>query len=166
MSFEQFSKPRAGSAGYDRAQVDAFLARIRATEAGEDDLTPADIEDARFTRPPYGPGYRESEVDELLDRAAAAIAAIPRQSDTSPLTAAEIRATRFPPVPDGRRGYTATEVDALLSRAAATLDGADDLTADDIRHAAFGAPAPGGLGYHEVAVDVFLDRLESTFDRR
>jgi DivIVA domain-containing protein len=163
MTFE-FSKPRSGSAGYDRTQVDAFLARVRATESGEDDLTPADIEDVRFGRSATGPGYRESEVDDLLDRAAAAIAAIPRQSDTSPLTAGEIRATRFPPVPEGRRGYTATEVDALLTRAAATLDGADDLTAEDIRHAAFGAPPPGGLGYHEVAVDVFLDRLESTLD--
>ncbi|MFC5287130.1 DivIVA domain-containing protein [Actinokineospora guangxiensis] len=163
MTFE-FSKPRSGSAGYDKAQVDAFLARVRATESGEDDLTPADIEDVRFGRSPVGRGYRESEVDDLLDRAAAAIAAIPRQSDTSPLTAEEIRATRFPPVPEGRRGYTASEVDALLTRAAATLDGADTLTADDIRHAAFGAPPPGGLGYHEVAVDVFLDRLESTLD--
>ena len=166
MSFDNvsFNKPRTGSAGYDRSQVDAFLARVRATVAGEDELTPADVEDIRFPRSSSGPGYRESEVDDLMDRAAAAIASIPRQVDTSPLTVEEIRSVRFPPVPDGRRGYAAAEVDALLARAAATLDGDDDLTAEDVRHAAFGAPDPDGHGYHEVAVDVFLDRLESTLD--
>lgn len=164
MSFEtpSFSRPRTGSVGYDRSQVDAFLSRVRDTVEGRDTLTAADVEDVRFARSAAGPGYRESEVDDLLDRAASAIAAIPRQVDTSPLTAAEVRATGFPPVPPGRRGYDAAEVDALLARAAATLEGADDLTATDVREAAFSAPS--GDGYHEVAVDLFLDRLEATLD--
>ena len=62
------------SEGYDPGEVDALVARIRATlEDGSGRLTAADVEAARIT--PTRPGYDMDEVDDYLDAQKVALAA-------------------------------------------------------------------------------------------
>ncbi len=68
-----FTRTKWGE-GYDPGEVDALVARIRATlEDGSGRLTAADVEAARIT--PTRPGYDMDEVDDYLDALKVALAA-------------------------------------------------------------------------------------------
>jgi len=61
--------------GYDMAAVDAFLARIEAafaadeqSGAGVPDLTPEDVVAVRFTPTRFRQGYSQDGVDDFLDQ--------------------------------------------------------------------------------------------------
>jgi DivIVA domain-containing protein len=60
--------------GYDMEDVDAFLARVQAAMAADDegragatDLRPEDVVNARFTPTKFRQGYHQDEVDDFLD---------------------------------------------------------------------------------------------------
>jgi DivIVA domain-containing protein len=87
-------------------------------------LTPADVRNAAFSKPPWGKrGYNEEEVDVLLDRIHAKLL---NPSDSS-LTASDIRNAAFSKPPLGKRGYNEDEVDAMLDRVEAELRRLDGL---------------------------------------
>jgi DivIVA domain-containing protein len=80
-------------------------------------LTPDDVREVRFDRPPFGSrGYHVDEVDAFLDRVERALAG------ELTMTAAEVRQARFnkPPL-FARRGYDELQVDAFLDRLEAFL---------------------------------------------
>jgi len=80
-------------------------------------VTPQDVRDVQFDRPPLGHrGYRCEEVDAFLDRAEQAVAG------ELAMTADDVREVRFgKPSLFGRRGYDEDQVDAFLDRLEATL---------------------------------------------
>jgi DivIVA domain-containing protein len=81
-------------------------------------LTPDDIRDAAFGKPPIGKrGYDMAQVDEFLDQLEATL------RGASGLTAADVRAVTFAKPPIGQRGYDEDEVDAFLDLAEAQLSG-------------------------------------------
>lgn len=65
-----FRPARPGVSGYDRGQVDDFVARVRAAlgPAG-DGMAPYEVTDQRFAVRRWRQGYRLREVDDYLDRA-------------------------------------------------------------------------------------------------
>ncbi|NNH24413.1 DivIVA domain-containing protein, partial [Pseudokineococcus marinus] len=113
------------SAGYDVAEVDAFLDRAAAALEGAGVLTPDDVHAASFTQTWRG-GYAVDEVDDLLDRVADALRPSPalgRHARTGALepprgagtagsaggrghrlTAADLRSVDLPAAPLLRRG--------------------------------------------------------------
>ncbi|USX49390.1 DivIVA domain-containing protein [Lentzea sp. HUAS12] len=60
--------PKAGT-GYDRAEVDAFIARAAANLDGRGSMTSTEIRNTRFstTSGLLGKGYQVQAVDTLLD---------------------------------------------------------------------------------------------------
>lgn len=78
-------------------------------------LTADDVTAVRFAVVPRG--YAPSQVDELLDRLAAALAQQPGADAAMP-TAAELTGVRFAVV---HRGYAMSQVDDLLDRVAGQL---------------------------------------------
>jgi DivIVA domain-containing protein len=79
-------------------------------------LTPDDIQDATFGKPPIGKrGYKMEQVDAFLDELAATL------RGAGDLTAADVRAVTFAKPPIGQRGYDEDEVDAFLDLAEAQL---------------------------------------------
>lgn len=146
-----------------------------------DRLTAADIHNAAFAKPPMGRrGYREDQVDALLDALEAKFAD-PADPQLAWLTPDEVRRTTFNRPPIGQLGYHEGEVDELLARCAddLVLLSADTpvdhhrphppqttdtgITGDDIRDVAFNRPPFGRRGYNEDQVDDFLDALEAKF---
>ena len=82
-------------------------------EYGHGGMTPADVRNVAFGKPPGGKrGYNEAEVRALLDRIHAKLL---NPSDGS-LTAADIHSCAFSKPPLGKRGYNEDEVDAFLDR--------------------------------------------------
>jgi DivIVA domain-containing protein len=80
-------------------------------------LTPQDVRNVKFDRPPLGSrGYHCDEVDAFLDRVEAALAG------TESMTASDVRDVKFnkPPL-FARRGYDEDQVDAFLDRVEAEL---------------------------------------------
>jgi DivIVA domain-containing protein len=80
-------------------------------------LTPQDVRDVKFDRPPLGSrGYHCDEVDAFLDRVEQALAG------ELTMTADEVRDVKFnkPPLL-ARRGYDEDQVDTFLDRVEAEL---------------------------------------------
>jgi len=155
---------RRFGAGYDAAEVDAFLQRAAQTLEGTGaELTSDDVHAVLFT-PVWRRGYDVAAVDDLLDRLADALRRSPRvgrHAAAPVLTAADLRAVHLPGAPLLSPGYVRDDVDALLRRAASALThrGASGpgLSAEDVRAARFGSTRRGG--YDVAAVDELLDRV-------
>jgi DivIVA domain-containing protein len=74
-------------------------------------LTPSDVRNVAFNKPPLGgAGYNQDEVDALLDRVHAKLL----DPSHSSFTAADIHNFAFSQPPSGKRGYNQDEVDAFL----------------------------------------------------
>ena len=54
--------------GYDKAEVDAFLARLALAIDTHSAVTPLDIVNARFQPTRFREGYKQDQVDDFLDR--------------------------------------------------------------------------------------------------
>ncbi len=54
--------------GYDKAEVDAFLARIALAIDTRTAIAPLEIVNARFRPTKFREGYDQDQVDNLLDR--------------------------------------------------------------------------------------------------
>jgi DivIVA domain-containing protein len=91
---KQFSTTRLRP-GYDEAEVDAFLDRVRDTLAGaaHPPLAPAEVRNAQFTLTRAEPSYARDEVDSFLD----AVRGTLLGSRIPPLRAGDIDAAGFGP---------------------------------------------------------------------
>ncbi len=100
------------------ADLERQVAELRA--AGEGRLTPEQVRNVAFSKPPLGQrGYNEDEVDAFLDRVEAAL-----QDPTGRmLTPEQVRTVAFAKPPLGKRGYNEDEVDTFLDRVEAALAG-------------------------------------------
>lgn len=86
-------------------------------------LTAADVRAVVFSRPGFGKrGYAPAEVDDFLDRAAAALDAVAAGGQPT-MTAADVHDVVFRKPPVGQRGYREDAVDDFLDRLAAALGG-------------------------------------------
>ena len=54
--------------GYDKAEVDAFLARLALAVDTHATITSLEIVNARFQPTKFREGYKQSQVDDFLDR--------------------------------------------------------------------------------------------------
>ncbi|HST73136.1 MAG TPA: DivIVA domain-containing protein [Kocuria rosea] len=182
--------PRCGAAqwGYAADQVDALLAAVHARLAGPPPAggpaaTPArdpaeagsrHVRTAVFDR--ARGGYRPGAVDEALDAAEDALAALERDlflgahgaeawhqylDGLAALLRGRLerpRTRRFRRPSRARaRGYSAAHVDVLCERLAEHLEGGETLEPSALRRAVFPS-AHGERGYEEQQVDAFLDR--------
>jgi DivIVA domain-containing protein len=76
-------------------------------------LTPEDVRNVAFSKPPIGKlGYNEDEVDQFLEFVEAAL----RDPPGSTLTPEDVRNVAFAKPRIGKRGYNEDEVDAFLDR--------------------------------------------------
>ncbi|KLU11189.1 DivIVA domain-containing protein [Kocuria sp. SM24M-10] len=171
-----------GAQGYDVAEVDAFLARVReALEGpgpspleGRAPLLSTHVRATVFSG--ARGGYRPEAVDEVLDTAEDALAAAEReqvlclrgpeawQQHVEALTVLlrgrieRPRAQRFRhPRRSRAQGYSAAHVDVLCERLGARLTDSGPLDPAELRGAVF-PPAHGERSYEEQQVDAFLDR--------
>lgn len=60
--------------GYDKAEVDAFLARIALAIDTHTPVAKLEVVNARFSPTRFRQGYDQDQVDDFLDRIAASIA--------------------------------------------------------------------------------------------
>ncbi|MCV7032670.1 cell division protein DivIVA [Mycobacterium heckeshornense] len=82
-------------------------------------LTPDDVRNVAFTKPPLGKrGYNEDQVDAFLDRVEAALR---DPAAANMLTPDDVRNVAFTKPPLGKRGYNEDQVDAFLDRVEDTL---------------------------------------------
>ena len=132
--------------GYDRAQVDEFVARLRAADGG--------------TSPPERPafavvlrGYGRGQVDRWVS---GATGAAPKERRAEPGGVRLPGAYSVPVFDVVLRGYDRRRVDPLLRRVAATLAG-DGSTAPVTRSEVEGVELrPALLGYDRAQVDAWL----------
>jgi DivIVA domain-containing protein len=90
-----------------------YSAQVRGTAPAGAHLTPEDVRNVAFSKPPKGKrGYNEDEVDAFLDLVEAAL----RQPSGNTLTPQDVRNVAFSKPPIGKRGYNEDEVDAFLER--------------------------------------------------
>ena len=136
-------------------------------------LTGNDVRQAAFAKPPLGKrGYDERQVDEFMERVAAAL------DGFGSLTADEVRKVVFTKPPVGKRGYDEQEVDALLDFAASALStgadppastaanaGQEPLSGYQLRQAVLPRAPIGNRGYDRQQVDEYLARLAASLDR-
>ena len=74
-------------------------------------MTPDDVHNVAFTKPPIGHrGYDEEEVDALLDRVESTLRGQPR------VTRDELAAVTFRKPPIGKRGYRESDVNEFIQR--------------------------------------------------
>jgi DivIVA domain-containing protein len=74
-------------------------------------MTPDDVHNARFRKPPIGMrGYDEEAVDDLLDRIEASL-----RGDLA-ITRDELSEVTFRKPPIGKRGYFKGDVDSFIQR--------------------------------------------------
>lgn len=94
------------------AELERQLAEAHsAAAANRSALTPEDVRDVAFSKPPLGKrGYNEDEVDAFLEVVETTL----RDPASSRLTAADVHNVVFAKPPRGKRGYNADEVDAFL----------------------------------------------------
>lgn len=173
---QPFDLAERGAFGYQRKQVDQFMARARVAYEGSGDLRAADIRHISFDA--VKGGYQADQVDDVLDRLEDALARAERERriEAEGEDAWQARVGASVDVlrgrldrPDGERfrrpargrdaSYDRAEVDALCHRLSARFDqrpGGGDLTADDLRRVVF-APGSGTDGYDEAQVDAYLD---------
>jgi len=162
--------------GYDRAQVEEFLARARSAFEGgasdEEPLTAEDVRTAGFRLVPRG--FSVEAVDQALGRIEEAFASRERRralDATGPdawveqarTDAQEIlehlarpRRHRFARVSGFSHGYAPAEVDAVCDRITAFLSTGEPLEADQVRQAAFRMVR---RGYREEQVDALFDAV-------
>ncbi|GEO94729.1 DivIVA domain-containing protein [Kocuria turfanensis] len=171
-----------GAWGYDVAEVDAFLARVRKTLEAPDPapgegcalLLSTQVRAAVFSG--ARGGYRPEAVDEALDAAEDALAAAEREQVLR-LRGPEVwrqhvdaltgllrgrierpRTQRFRhPGRSRGQGYSAAHVDVLCERLGARLTDSAPLDPAELRGAVFPL-AHGERSYEEQQVDAFLDR--------
>jgi DivIVA domain-containing protein len=163
--------------GYDREQVEEFLAGVRAAyerpAIDPNGLAPLDIRKAAFDLEIRG--YSPAAVDAALDRLEEALAARIRQQfihangqegwNSQLAMRAEVlygrlrrpAGQRFSRPRGIGRGYKAKSVDALLDRITAFFDRGEPLTAADLRTATF-SRVRKGRAYREAQVDAYLAR--------
>lgn len=161
--------------GYDRAEVEDFLARARATFEGtarSDALTADDVREAGFSL--VRNGFRVADVDAALGRIEEAFAAREREraidaaGPSQWVGAAKEEAQvildrltrpereRFSRVGWTSYGYRPADVDRAADRIVAFLQHGDPLDADQVRQAAFRLVR---RGYREEQVDAVLDAV-------
>lgn len=159
--------------GYDRAAVDAFLARARAAfEEQSDDVDAEQVRAAAF--PLVRGGYRVASVDAALARVEDAFAARERdqavRADGAGTWVARVRedaqvvldrlqrpvGERFDRVGLLRFGYARSEVDLVADRIVAYLAHGDPLSVEQVRQTAFRMTRDG---YREEQVDAVLDAV-------
>lgn len=168
-----FPETRGREKGYEKAAVDAFLARARtAFEVGGEALTAADVRRVAF--PLVRRGYAIASVDSALGRIEDAFAARERESALSGVgvrawvgqtreTAQVVldrmsrpRGRRFDRVSALRYGYRVDEVDLVTEKIARYLETGDSVTVDQVRAVAFRMQRGG---YREAQVDAVLDAV-------
>lgn len=144
--------------------------------ASKEPLTGAEVRGAVFAKPPLGSrGYDSHEVDEFMDKVAAAL------DGFGSIPADEVVSKRFGLAPRwGNRGYRQVEVDAVLDVVAAILrqraDGSgtpsgsgappvrdEPISGYQLRQATFRKASPG-QGYDTSAVDEFMERMALALD--
>lgn len=162
--------------GYDRNQVDKFLAKARSAYEGNGG--PANFGAAQVRAQGFNVvrgGYNFVEVDAAMDRLESAFVARARADHIAVngqkawmSLVAEQATTLYPRLlrpagkrfahPQGRqRGYRIEDVDALLDRLVAYFDENKPLTSKEIRDAVF-LEAKGARAYLEGPVDAYLAR--------
>jgi DivIVA domain-containing protein len=172
---DRFPRVSGLAKGYDRKQVEAFLARADlALQGALPTVTAAEIRLAGFEL--VHRGFQVVAVDEVLDemelQAVLLAAATSRRGRLDPVAEAEfLRAElaapymhRFPRARFPRRGYDIDDVDEFLDLVGKALDSAiasvaadiGRLTVAEVRTVAF---RPKRGGYSEDAVDETLDRV-------
>jgi DivIVA domain-containing protein len=167
--------------GYQRRDVDAFIARLDGT-LGRGPLTgpPATSSEVRSVRfPIVFRGYREQPVDDALTAyeaelgvregimpaaANAGLRGRPRHAEIDKITAF-IATSTFKTVRVGV-GYVEREVDAFLDQVISSLRDrdTDPIGAGDVQAVRF-ATTRWHTGYRETDVDRFLDRLAARLAR-
>jgi DivIVA domain-containing protein len=172
-----FAKPPLGKRGYDARQVDEFMAKVAATLDGQGSVTADEMHNVIFR--PAGlrdRGYREDEVDAMLDLAASILrrrregglpadpAAATARSE--PISGYHLRQTAIKKLLPGH-GYDMPSVDAFVDRAANALDGfGSPITPDEVHNVAFPPVKRWQRGYDEVEVDALLERIVAELGRR
>ncbi len=172
---ERFPRVRRLAKGYDRKQVEAFLARADlALQGALPTVTASEIRRAGFEL--VHRGYDVRAVDEVLDemelQAVLLAATTSRRGRLDPAAEAEFLRKelsapymhRFPRVRFPRRGYDIDGVDEFIDRVSTALDFAVEsravdpsgLGVTDVRTVAF---RPKRGGYAEDVVDDSLDRV-------
>lgn len=161
--------------GYDRDEVDAFMAQARGAYESGTGMPLAEFREASFML--GAGGYDPEEVDGALDRLEDAFAVAERDryiAQHGEDAWYELLAERAAPLrgrierPDGARfrgpahsaalGYRRDEVDRLCRELGRYLDGENPMSVEDIRTVSFSG-AHGSSGYDEAQVDAFLDRM-------
>lgn len=159
--------------GYERAQVDALVARIDGTLGrgnGKDSAAPITADEVRGTRfDVVLRGYDQRSVDEELQENIRELAAVDRRVKARrPVVGTRwliewIESAQFGSS-SLRSGYDVRDVDAFLDRVIAGLRGhAPQIDPDDIVHIRFRV-VRFGPGYDEGEVDVFLDQLAAALN--
>ena len=114
VEIETFRLARPGTEGYDRSEVDKFVAEVRdALSHRPPTMAPWEIRDKRFPTQRVHRGYDEHEVDEFLDKVEQAVRAAHGY---------ELRDPHEEPVSPGARNVLwALAVCAILAFAMATV---------------------------------------------
>lgn len=161
--------------GYDRGEVDRFMARAREAYDSGRGMPLAEIREASFSM--GAGGYSPAEVDAALDRLEDAFASAERDryieqygedawyeqlfQRAQPLRRRMERADkqRFREPPNASAlGYRKDEVDNICRQLEQYLDGENPMSVDEIRTITF-VTASGSNAYDEAQVDAFLDRV-------
>ncbi|GAB3187892.1 DivIVA domain-containing protein [Nesterenkonia suensis] len=161
--------------GYDRDEVDEFMARARVAYDSGTGMPLVEIREVSFSM--GSGGYDPAEVDGALDRLEDAFAAAERDryiAQHGEDAWYELLADRAAPLrvrlerPDGKRfrepahssavGYRKEQVDELCRALEQYLDGENPMSVDEVRTIVF-AGVHGSDGYDEAQVDAFLDRM-------
>ncbi len=172
-----FPLARSGAAGYDVAEVDAFLDRARASYSlppgHEEAVSSLEIRRTAF-RVDRKKGYSARHVDSALERLDEAFAAREREhaiaQQGSEAYYREIRATaqaiidrlargdgkRFRRVGPFTRGYNPADADTFARRISAYFEQGRSLPVETVRTIAFRSKF---RGYHEAQVDLLLDTV-------
>jgi DivIVA domain-containing protein len=169
-----FPETHGREKGYDKAAVDAFLAKARtAFEVGGEPMTAADVRRAAF--PLVRRGYTIASVDAALGRIEDAFAAREREAALSDRGGARAwvgqtretaqvvldrisrpRGKRFDRVSSLRYGYRVDEVDLVTDKIAHYLETDESLSVEQVRAVAFRMQRGG---YRESQVDAVLDAV-------
>lgn len=171
-----FAKPPLGKRGYRAEDVDRFMERAADALDGIGALTADEVHHVVFPMATVrgDRGYREDEVDAMLDVVAAILRR--RAGENSPVTPApnaeplsgyRIRQTVLARSRIGTAGYDTQQVDEFIERAANTLDGSGvPLSVDQVQGASFDRAKGLRRGYRIDDVDALLDRVTAELRRR
>jgi DivIVA domain-containing protein len=161
--------------GYDRGQVDAFLARALSGRVSSVEIRAIGF-DARLG------GYRMDQVDRALDQLEddavtaergrqrhdlgerAFVQEVTSQAQVLRARLARRHGDRFARGGAWEPSYDVEQVDNLCDDVAEYFDGATALSPEDLRGAVF-STRRGGRGYSESAVDRFIDRVVALMGR-